>query len=109
MNSIGVRNVGNIDAMLDSHAIWPFTHVVGPLLKSTFSEVVVADSKQDHFAWSKEQVGWLTATAKQEARDVSLKLYIELSVQVLTPPMKCQLTSSDTLFGVAKDNAILLS
>lgn len=28
MNNIGVHNVNNINAMLDSHAIWPFTHVV---------------------------------------------------------------------------------
>ncbi|KAE9992532.1 hypothetical protein EG327_008669 [Venturia inaequalis] len=65
MNYIGVHNVSNIDAMLDSHAIWPFTHVNH--LSATG-------------AWTKEQVSWLTAAAKQEARDVSLKLYIELYI-----------------------------
>lgn len=53
-------------------------------------------------AWTKEQVSWLTAAAKQEARDVSLKLYIELSVQSLIRSAGGLLTDPDTLFGVAK-------
>lgn len=61
MNNIGNHNVRNIDAMLDSHAIWPFTQVA-------------------QLGWTKEQVAWLTAAAKMEARDVNLKLYMELSV-----------------------------
>jgi hypothetical protein len=72
--------------MLDSHAIWPFTHVVGTLHWNSSRLMGLADNEQDRLAatgaWSKEQVNWLTATAKQEARDVSLKLYMELSVQV---------------------------
>lgn len=84
MNNIGVHNVKNIDALLDSHAIWPFTHVVGALVPLV-DHVMLANNKQNRLAatgaWSKEQVSWLTASAKQEARDVSLKLYIELSVQ----------------------------
>lgn len=55
-------------------------------LKSPSNDVILANNEQDRLAatgaWSKEQVSWLTTTAKQEARDVSLKLYIELLVQV---------------------------
>jgi hypothetical protein len=61
--NIGILNLENIDAFLDSHAIWPFTQV--PAL-----------------GWSSDQVGWLTQRAKQEARDDNLKLYIELLVTV---------------------------
>ena len=54
---IGRLNLENIDAMLDSHAIWPFTQRLG---------------------WSREQVGWLIDRARIEARDESLKLYMPL-------------------------------
>ena len=54
---IGLLNLENIDAMLDSHAILPFTQRLG---------------------WRREQVGWLTDRARQEARDESLKLYMPL-------------------------------
>jgi hypothetical protein len=67
---------------------------------------MVADNEQDHLAangaWSKEQVGWLTATAKQEARDVSLKLYIELSVQFLTSISDTNLQSQVCCLGSKK-------
>ena len=56
---IGNLNLMNIDEMLDSHALWPFT---------------------THAGYSAEQVGWLTEEARREARDPSLRLYIPLYV-----------------------------
>jgi hypothetical protein len=59
MRRVGARNLTNIDALLDSHALWPLT---------------------EHVGWTAQQVEWLTAGAKQEARDERLKLYMPLSV-----------------------------
>lgn len=56
---IGLMNLTNVDEMLDSHALWPFT---------------------THAGYSAEQVGWLTDEARQEARDPNLRLYIPLYV-----------------------------
>ncbi|KAF2395718.1 S-adenosyl-L-methionine-dependent methyltransferase [Trichodelitschia bisporula] len=56
---IGELNLDNIKAMLESHAMWPFTSRLG---------------------WTREQVVWLTERAKQEAEDVTLRLYIPLLV-----------------------------
>jgi hypothetical protein len=56
---IGNMNLTNIDEMLNSHALWPFT---------------------THAGYSAEQVRWLTDEARQEARDPSLRLYIPLYV-----------------------------
>ena len=52
-------NLTNIDEMLDSHALWPFTTRAG---------------------YTAEQVGWLTDEARREARDPNLRLYIPLYV-----------------------------
>lgn len=60
-------------------------------------------------AWTKEQVSWLTAAAKQEARDVRLKLYIELSVDSLIQSWVGLMTDPDTLFGVARGESIIVS
>jgi hypothetical protein len=54
---IGIVNRENMEELLDSHAIWPFTARLG---------------------WRTEQVGWLTQEARQEMQDGSLKLYIPL-------------------------------
>ncbi|KAF2094054.1 S-adenosyl-L-methionine-dependent methyltransferase [Rhizodiscina lignyota] len=58
MRNVGTQNVENVSLMLDSHAIWPFTHRLG---------------------WTAQQVGWLTDGARTELRDDSLKLYMPLS------------------------------
>jgi len=47
--------------MLESHALWPLMANAG---------------------WTKEQVDWLVDRAKQEIDDVSLRLYIPLSVEL---------------------------
>lgn len=60
MRQIGLWNLDNIGPMLDSHGIWPFTHVLG---------------------WTKEQVESVTTQAKAELRDPRLRLYIPLLVR----------------------------
>ncbi|KAJ9635888.1 hypothetical protein H2201_000119 [Coniosporium apollinis] len=57
--SIGVQNQQNIGAMLESHALYPFTR---------------------RFGWTKDQVASLVQRAQQEANDPRLRLYIPLVV-----------------------------
>ena len=56
---IGAMNLMNIDELLTSHALWPFTTLAG---------------------YNAQQVGWLAEEARREARDPSLRLYIPLYV-----------------------------
>jgi hypothetical protein len=55
--AIGIRNRENLEEMLESHSILPFTQRLG---------------------WTAEQVGWMVAGAKQEMQDARLKLYLPL-------------------------------
>ena len=56
---IGRLNKDNVEAILGSHALWPFTSRMG---------------------WSIEQVNLLVESAKLELTDSSLKLYLPLLV-----------------------------
>jgi hypothetical protein len=55
--SIGLRNQENMEAMLDSLALWPCTNRLG---------------------WTAEQVKWCSFGAKEEIKDKKLKLYLPL-------------------------------
>ena len=55
--AIGIRNRENMEELLETHAILPFTQRLG---------------------WSAEQVGWNVQGAKQEMQDTRLKLYLPL-------------------------------
>jgi hypothetical protein len=55
--AIGIRNRQNLEEMLESHAILPFTQRLG---------------------WTPEQVGWMVDGAKQEMQDPRLRLYLPL-------------------------------
>jgi hypothetical protein len=55
--AIGIRNRDNMEELLESHAILPFTQRLG---------------------WTAEQVGWNVQGAKQEMQNDRLKLYLPL-------------------------------
>ena len=57
MQRIGIDNRSNISQVLDSHAIYPFTHV-GPA------------------PWTAQDVANCNAWARQDMNDVNLKLYV---------------------------------
>lgn len=59
LRSIGQSNFANVAELLDSHAIWPFTHRLG---------------------WTKEQVEAFTQQARDEVADMRYRLYMPVYV-----------------------------
>jgi hypothetical protein len=54
---IGIKNKENLEAMLESHGIWPLRERLG---------------------WTEQQAAWCIDGAKQELTNPKLKLYLPL-------------------------------